>query len=52
MVLNKIFGAVLFILGSILLFALWYAKDYTMVAFEMIAGPTLIYLGLVMLNYL
>ncbi len=50
MVINKIIGMIFVIIGGIVLYALYKAEEYDMFLIELLIGPTLIYLGLKLLN--
>lgn len=51
MVINKIVGMVMFILGGFLVFSMYYTEEYDIFFLDLFLGPTLIYLSLKMLNY-
>lgn len=51
MLINKIVGMILFMVGSILLFSLYRTGRHDIFLMDLLMGPTFIYIGLKMLNY-
>jgi len=52
MLINKIFGSICVIVGGILVFSWWFVEKNDVFLISLVGGPTLIYLGLKLLNYI